>query len=130
MIKKTLAIVIMAFTLASCGGNKVTVNDQTITLEPGIYAKLTTSMGDILFDFHEDLVPMTAGNFIALAEGTHPKVDAKYADKPYFNGTIFHRVIPKFMIQAGDPDGTGAGKDSTDAGTIHVLDASSIDTSQ
>ncbi len=109
MIKKTLAIVLMAFTLASCGGNKVTVNDQTITLEPGIYAKLTTSMGDILFDFHEDLVPMTAGNFIALAEGTHPKVDAKYADKPYFDGTIFHRVIPKFMIQAGDPDGTGAG---------------------
>jgi peptidylprolyl isomerase len=93
----------------SCGGNKVTVNGEKIDLEPGIYAKLETSMGEILIDFHEDLAPMTAGNFIALAEGTHPEVAAQYAGKAYYDGTLFHRVIPKFMIQGGDPDGTGAG---------------------
>ena len=99
-----------AFTLASCGGNKVTVNDETITLEDGIYAKLETSMGDILIDFHEDLVPMTAGNFIALSEGNHPEAAEKFQGKPYFDGTLFHRVIPDFMIQGGDftnGDGTG-----------------------
>jgi peptidylprolyl isomerase len=109
MLRSILLATVAAFTLSSCGGNKVTVNDETITLEPGIYAKLETSMGDILIDFHEDLAPMTAGNFIALAEGDHPEVDAKYAGKPYFDGTLFHRVIPNFMIQGGDPDGTGAG---------------------
>lgn len=109
MLRRMLFAGFAAFTLASCGGNKVTVNDETITLEDGIYAKLETSLGEILIDFHEDLVPMTAGNFIALAEGNHPEVDAKFRDKPYFDGTLFHRVIPDFMIQGGDPDGTGAG---------------------
>ena len=67
MIRIYLFAAVAAITLSSCGGNKVTVNDETITLEDGIYAKLETSMGDILIDFHEDLVPMTAANFIALA---------------------------------------------------------------
>lgn len=109
MLRSMLFAGFAAFTLASCGGNKVTVNDETITLEDGIYAKLETSMGDILIDFHEDLVPMTAGNFIALAEGNHPEAAEKFQGKPYFDGTLFHRVIPDFMIQGGDPDGTGAG---------------------
>jgi len=109
MLRSILLASVAAFTLSSCGGNKVTVNDETITLEPGIYAKLETTMGDILIDFHEDLAPMTAGNFIALAEGNHPEVSEKYAGKLYFDGTLFHRVIPNFMIQGGDPDGTGAG---------------------
>lgn len=109
MLRSVLFAGFAAFTLASCGGNKVTVNDETITLEDGIYAKLETSMGDILIDFHEELVPMTAGNFIALAEGNHPEAEAKFQGKPYFDGTLFHRVIPDFMIQGGDPDGTGAG---------------------
>lgn len=109
MYKQILAVLIAATTLVSCGGNKVTVNEETITLEEGIYAKLTTNRGEILIDFHEDLAPMTAANFIALAEGNHPKVDEKYANKPYFDGTLFHRVIPNFMIQGGDPDGTGRG---------------------
>ena len=73
MIRTYLFAAVAAITLSSCGGNKVTVNDETITLEDGIYAKLETTMGDILIDFHEDLVPMTAANFIALAEGNHPE---------------------------------------------------------
>jgi peptidylprolyl isomerase len=109
MIRTYLFAAVAAITLSSCGGNKVTVNDKTITLEDGIYAKLETTMGDILIDFHEDLVPMTAANFIALAEGNHPEVAEKYEGKPYYNGTLFHRVIKNFMIQGGDPDGTGSG---------------------
>lgn len=109
MLKSFFFAALASVSLMSCGGNKVTVNDETVVLEPGIYAKLTTSEGDILIDFHENLAPMTAANFIALAEGNHPKVDAAYAGKPYFDGTLFHRVIPNFMIQGGDPDGTGAG---------------------
>ena len=109
MIRTYLFAAVAAITLSSCGGNKVTVNDETITLEDGIYAKLETSMGDILIDFHEDLVPMTAANFIALAEGNHPEVAEKYEGKLYYNGTLFHRVIKNFMIQGGDPDGTGSG---------------------
>ena len=45
-------------------------------------------------DFHEDLAPMTAANFIALAEGNHPRVKEEYKGKPYYDGIIFHRVIP------------------------------------
>lgn len=109
MYTRIVAAVFAAITLASCGGNKVTVNEETITLEEGIYAKLSTSMGEVLIDFHEELAPMTVANFVALAEGNHPKVDEKYAGKPYFNGTLFHRVIPNFMIQGGDAEGTGRG---------------------
>lgn len=109
MFKKIFIAGFAALTLASCGGKKVIVNDQSITLENGIYAKLETSKGDILIDFHEDLAPMTAANFIALAEGNHPEADEKFKERPYFDGTLFHRVIPEFMIQGGDPEGTGQG---------------------
>ena len=109
MIKKISAWLVLGLLTVSCGSVKVTVNNETIELEDGIYAKLTTSKGDILMDFHEDLAPMTSANFIALAEGNHPKVKAKYANKPYYDGIIFHRVIPNFMIQCGDKTGTGSG---------------------
>lgn len=109
MIKNMMLSLMAVFTLMSCGGNKVAVNGEKVELEPGIYAKLTTTKGDILWQFHIDKAPMTSANFIALAEGNHPKVDAKYAGKPYYNGILFHRVIPKFMVQCGDPDGTGSG---------------------
>ena len=47
--------------------------------------------------------PLTVANFVALAEGTHPKLPDSLLGIPYYNGTIFHRVIDKFMIQGGDP---------------------------
>ena len=109
MLKRGFLAIFALFTLASCGGNKVTVNGEKITLQDGIYAKLITTKGDILIKFHHELAPMTVGNFVALAEGNHPEADEKFQGKPYFDGTLFHRVIPKFMIQGGDPDGTGAG---------------------
>ncbi len=79
--------------------------------EPGVYATLTTSQGEIVCRLFESDAPKTVANFIGLAEGTKDwthKGQSKTGTKLY-DGTIFHRVIPDFMVQAGDPDGTGMG---------------------
>ena len=81
-------------------------------LAPGTYAVFTTTEGKITVRLFETDAPITVKNFIELAEGqkewTHPTTHAKSKDK-LFHGTIFHRVIPDFMIQGGDPTGTGMG---------------------
>jgi peptidyl-prolyl cis-trans isomerase A (cyclophilin A) len=68
-------------------------------------------MGTITARLFEKETPLTVKNFVALARGTKASKDAKgvMAAKPLFNGVTFHRVIPGFMIQTGDPTGTGAG---------------------
>jgi peptidyl-prolyl cis-trans isomerase A (cyclophilin A) len=70
-------------------------------------------MGRITCQFFQRQAPKTVANFIALAEGTKdwtdPATGKKQHNKPLYNGTIFHRVIPDFMIQGGDPAGTGMG---------------------
>jgi peptidyl-prolyl cis-trans isomerase A (cyclophilin A) len=80
--------------------------------QPGTYAIFDTSEGEIVCRLFEKDAPKTVQNFIDLAEGkrewTHPVTRKKSTDKLY-NGTIFHRVIPNFMIQGGDPAGTGFG---------------------
>jgi peptidyl-prolyl cis-trans isomerase A (cyclophilin A) len=79
---------------------------------PGTYAHFNTSEGKITVRLFEADAPVTVKNFIELAEGkkewTHPGTHAKSNDK-LFDGTVFHRVIPDFMIQGGDPTGTGMG---------------------
>jgi peptidyl-prolyl cis-trans isomerase A (cyclophilin A) len=79
---------------------------------PGTYAVFTTNEGKITIRLFESDAPITVKNFIELAEGskewTHPTTHKKSSDKLY-NGTVFHRVIPDFMIQGGDPTGTGMG---------------------
>ena len=79
---------------------------------PGTYATLKTSEGTIVCRLFEKEAPKTVANFIELAEGkrewSHPTTRAKSTDKLY-DGTIFHRVIPDFMIQGGDPAGNGMG---------------------
>lgn len=77
-------------------------------LPDGLYAQFSTSMGEIYIRLEFDKVPMTVGNFVALAEGKMPN-SGKELGTPFFDGTIFHRVIPNFMIQGGDPQGTGMG---------------------
>ncbi len=76
-------------------------------------AILETSMGDITCTLFPDKAPLTVENFIALAEGTkewkNPVSGAKKTNTPLYDGTIFHRVIPNFMIQGGDPAGNGTG---------------------
>ena len=83
-------------------------------VEPtGPTAVLDTSMGRITCRLFDKQAPLAVANFIALAEGTKPWTDPvtrkKVKGKPFYNGTTFHRVIPEFMIQGGDPTGTGTG---------------------
>ena len=83
-----------------------------MTRQPGTYAIFDTTEGQIVCRLFEKEAPKTVQNFTELAEGkrdwTHPVSRAKSKDKLY-NGTIFHRVIPNFMIQGGDPAGNGMG---------------------
>jgi peptidyl-prolyl cis-trans isomerase A (cyclophilin A) len=69
-------------------------------------------MGDIVIQLFEDKAPKTVTNFIELATGVKDWTDPKTKEKvkrPLYNGTVFHRVIPGFMIQGGDPLGNGTG---------------------
>jgi peptidyl-prolyl cis-trans isomerase A (cyclophilin A) len=83
-----------------------------MSLTPGTYAVFTTSEGKITTKLFPDVAPKTVTNFIELAEGTrdwtHPTGGKKSGEKLY-DGTVFHRVIPQFMIQGGDPAGNGMG---------------------
>ena len=67
-----------------------------------IYAHFDTTEGKFKVRLFAAKAPLTVANFVGLAEGTK-------TGKPFYNGTVFHRVIPDFMIQGGDPDGTGRG---------------------
>jgi FKBP-type peptidyl-prolyl cis-trans isomerase len=74
----------------------------------GMYAVFTTAKGKIVCELEFKKAPLTVGNFVALAEGNHPKADVRNK-QPFFDGLIFHRVEPGFVIQGGDPMGSGMG---------------------
>jgi peptidyl-prolyl cis-trans isomerase A (cyclophilin A) len=81
--------------------------------EPGLYATINTSMGAIKVKFFEKEAPITVKNFKDLATGAKAWKDQKtgaMVKRPLYNGTTFHRVIPNFMIQGGDPAGNGFGE--------------------
>lgn len=83
-----------------------------MTRTPGTYAIFETSQGDIVAKLFEKEAPKTVENFVGLAEGTKEFADPKTNQKtkrPFFDGLVFHRVIPQFMIQGGCPLGTGTG---------------------
>jgi FKBP-type peptidyl-prolyl cis-trans isomerase len=77
-------------------------------MNEGIYAKISTSKGEILIQLEYEKTPGTVGNFVALAEGDLEN-SARQQGKPYYDGLKFHRVIADFMIQGGCPQGTGTG---------------------
>ena len=80
--------------------------------QPGTYAVFNTSEGTIVCRLFEKEAPVTVKNFTDLAEGKRDwkdNVSGKGGSGPLYSGTIFHRVIPKFMVQGGDPSGTGTG---------------------
>ncbi|HLU51456.1 MAG TPA: peptidylprolyl isomerase [Flavobacteriaceae bacterium] len=77
-------------------------------MQEGIYAKIHTSKGAITIQLTYKQTPGTVGNFVGLAEGNLDN-DTISQGKPYYDGLKFHRVIADFMIQGGDPTGTGAG---------------------
>jgi peptidyl-prolyl cis-trans isomerase A (cyclophilin A) len=105
-VKRLLAITGLIAALWCAGGSQAQEKNGQA------YATLKTSMGDIVILLFEDKAPKTAANFVALASGakewTDPKTNQK-VKRPLYNGTIFHRVIPGFMIQGGDPLGNGTG---------------------
>ena len=77
-------------------------------MKDGLYAKFSTTKGEILVNLEYQKTPGTVGNFVALAEGNLEN-SVKSQGEPYYNGLKFHRVIPDFMIQGGCPLGTGTG---------------------
>ena len=90
-----------------CGHHPMRQDDRMTTT-----ATIHTTLGDIKVNLFADQAPKTVRNFTDLAEGTKewtdPRVRAK-STAPLYDGTIFHRIIPGFMIQGGDPLGTGTG---------------------
>jgi peptidyl-prolyl cis-trans isomerase A (cyclophilin A) len=78
-----------------------------------LYARLVTSLGNVVVALEEERAPKTVKNFVGLATGNqewvHPRTGQQQRGVPFYDGTIFHRVIPNFMIQGGDPLGQGTG---------------------
>jgi len=89
-----------------------TAGEKEKSVAEPLYATLKTSLGVIVIRLYDDKAPKTVENFVGLASGTKEWTDPKTGEKvkrPLYNGTIFHRVIPGFMIQGGDPLGRGTG---------------------
>lgn len=102
MKKTSMLLLAIILSLFSC-------NDKYPDLNDGLFAEIVTDKGTIIAELYYKDAPATVANFVALAEGTHPLVDSAYAGKPFYNGLKFHRIIKDFMIQGGDPLGTGSG---------------------
>lgn len=87
-------------------GDEMSLEERKELLEDGLYAHIQTSRGDVLVELFYDKTPLTVTNFVGLAEGTLHKANKEGA---YYDGVTFHRVIDNFMIQGGDPTGSGMG---------------------
>jgi len=93
---------------------KFTLDDATkgLTGTGDLYADIQTDLGKLECELYADRAPITVANFVGLARGQRPfkQPDGKWAKKNGYDGTTFHRVIKGFMIQGGDPLGSGAGE--------------------
>lgn len=105
-----LLFLTFGLTNISCGADKT--GEKDTPLNPGLYAVFHTNKGNITCSLFEKETPKTVANFVGLANGTKEWTDpktGKKVKKRFYDGLIFHRVIPNFMIQGGDPEGTGRG---------------------
>ena len=109
-MKRILVLLLLAAVPAAFAQEKKEASKKR---SPGAYAHFSTSLGDFTAELYEKQSPLTVANFIGLADGskpyTDPRTHQKVTGKPYFDGTIFHRIIDGFMIQGGDPLGQGTG---------------------
>jgi len=105
-MKKSLLLAFAALlftTLYSC-------KEEKNNLPDGLYAQIETNKGTITVQLFYDKTPITVANFVTLAEGKNEFITNENLKKrPFYDGLKFHRVIPEFMIQTGDPLGTGSG---------------------
>jgi peptidylprolyl isomerase len=102
MKKLSILFIILSLSFVSCQ------NDYP-DLEDGIYAEFKTNKGTFVAKLYHEDTPLTVSNFVDLAEGNNEMVDSVYKGKKFYNGISFHRIIKDFMIQGGDPLGTGSG---------------------
>jgi peptidyl-prolyl cis-trans isomerase A (cyclophilin A) len=114
MTKKSFLRILVGAIIAT-GGLTALVNaaEEKPKLPDGLYAEMETSKGNIILFLEFEKTPLTVANFVGLAEGTkNYSTDGsapKAQGKPFYDGLKFHRVIPNFMIQGGDPQGNGSG---------------------
>jgi peptidylprolyl isomerase len=114
MLKK-LSIRALSITMVLTGGlTTMLMAQDKKQLADGVYAEMETSKGKIVLQLEFEKTPLTVANFVGLAEGTKdysrsPGEPPKAQNKPFYDGLTFHRVIPDFMIQGGDPQGSGRG---------------------
>jgi peptidyl-prolyl cis-trans isomerase A (cyclophilin A) len=110
---RNLLAVLVCFTLTSFAGAQAAGGTSAAPGPAQTTAIFETTAGNITCQLFPEQAPLTVANFIGLATGTKdwkdPKTGKMMHGVPLYNGTIFHRVIPNFMIQGGDPIGTGTG---------------------
>ena len=104
LIKTTLQLLLLCVFIST-----TSCKEEYPDLEDGLYAEIVTSKDTMIAKLFYDKVPVTVANFVALAEGNHPMVDEVYKGKRFYDSLTFHRVMDQFMIQGGDPLGSGAG---------------------
>lgn len=90
------------FSLTAC-------NEEYPELEDGLYAEFKTNKGTFVAELYHEATPMTVASFVSLAEGESEMAEEQYRGQNFYNNLKFHRVIKDFMIQGGDPTGTGSG---------------------
>lgn len=106
-VSRMLATWVCLALIVICPPLSAAENEGLEGLPDGLYARMETNRGVIVLELHYKEVPLTVINFAGLAMGTmETEVNP---GKPYYDGLTFHRVIPDFMIQGGDPLGTGTG---------------------
>ncbi len=105
-MKRFLVIVLFFFVTWTNFGKGDIMHAAEKPLADGLYARMTTSRGEIVLALEFEKTPLTVANFVGLAEGTK---NSSRGPNPYYDGLTFHRVIADFMVQGGCPQGTGTG---------------------
>ena len=100
-MKKIIIVTLSFFFLVSC--------KESNSYGEGLFAKMETNKGTIVLKLEDKLTPITVANFVSLTEGNNSYVESNFKNKNYYDGILFHRVIPDFMIQGGDPTASGTG---------------------